>query len=1524
MDCAREVCHLIRRINMTANESRVGIVAFLLVLSLAIPATGQESGLTQPESLPPSGLVVQTDGPDTTLSLGAGGPFHRTANEVTGQRLIEVADSSVRLVLWEEVLPDGRVAPFYAISLDGQTMATVRRTSYVLKVRHGDFDPDATVPPVAAPLAADATTNVYIVQCVSQPLTEFRTAIEDLGGTVYHFLANHAHLVKMTPQVRDAVAALPYVRWVGPYHPAYRLETFLRENRQQADELFGQQRYNIMVFEPGFDQKNVVADRIKTLGGQINTPHAGKYLLEATLTPEQLFEVIRWDEVLFVDRWSPYEKDMDIVREIGGADYIETVAGYTGAGVRGEAFDAGCNVSHPDFASRPLILHGSVGVDAHGTATAGVCFGDGTGDPQARGLMPDGQGIVADYSYIGMTGTSRYDHTGELLEDPYYAVFQTASVGSSQTPEYTSVSADTDAALFDFDIVHCQSQSNMGSQYSRPQAWAKNIIAGGAVYHYDTLTRDDDCWCYGASIGPAADGRIKPDLCFFYDYTWTTYSSGSGYGEFGGTSGATPSICGYVGLFHQMWSDGIFGNEVYPPGGGPSGYDVFDNRPHMATAKAFMINTASPYPFTGTSHDLTRVHQGWGLPDVQYLYDMRDNISFIDETELLASMESVEYAAYVDPGEPAMRVTLVYADPPGVPSSSQHRINDLTLKVTSPSETVYWGNHGLLEGNWSAPGGTANMVDTVENVFIQDPESGVWTVEVIASEVNQDSHVESPELDADFALVVSGAFLATCTSDGRIVLNKAKYPCSGEAVIRVIDCDLNTDDELIETVEVTIASTTEPEEETVLLTETAAETADFRGPIPLSTTDAEGVLQVSHGDTITATYNDEDDGTGNPAVVQDTALVDCIAPQIFNVQTIDIEPRSAKVTFDTDEPATAAVRYGLSCESLSETAIAAGYATDHTVNLSSLDDNTTYFYAVDAEDEAGNLTTDDNGGLCYSFSTPEIPDFFTELFGNNDLDGLSLIFIPNESTDFYIGCVEEITELPTDPADGTVLTMSSADTYATVTLTGEATVWLYGVGYGTFYVGSNGYITFNSGDSEYSESLEEHFEQPRISALFDDLNPSSSGGGSVSWKQLSDRVAVTWENVPEYTATGSNTFQIEMYFDGTIVLSYSGLTAGDGLTGLSEGNGLSPDYYTTDLSVMGPCAALTIELPDGVPWRVDPEVPTTITVQIEDGGETVVPGSETLYYRFDGGTFLTSPLAPLGGNLYEATLPAADCDSTPEFYFSAAGDGGTTIYEPPDAPVSVYSAIVATLTVILDDDFETDQGWTVEDIDVETGSWERGIPAGDGTRGDPLTDFDGSGQCYLTGNAPGNSDVDGGPTRLISPILDLSGASDTVLRYARWFTCDDDLPPAQDYLDVEVSNDDGASWTLIESVAHTEGWVERTIQIADYVSLTSQVRVRFSVADNPNNSKTEVGIDALEVLHLACAPGVTGDFDEDGDVDLDDFARFVDCLAGPGATPDPPDPFSAEDCLTAFDFDGDLDVDLQNFAGFQEVFGGSQ
>jgi hypothetical protein len=59
-----------------------------------------------------------------------------------------------------------------------------------------------------------------------------------------------------------------------------------------------------------------------------------------------------------------------------------------------------------------------------------------------------------------------------------------------------------------------------------------------------------------------------------------------------------------------------------------------------------------------------------------------------------------------------------------------------------------------------------------------------------------------------------------------------------------------------------------------------------------------------------------------------------------------------------------------------------------------------------------------------------------------------------------------------------------------------------------------------------------------------------------------------------------------------------------------------------------------------------------------------------------------------------------------------------------------------------------------------------------------------------------------------------------------------------------------------------------------------------------------------------------GDCDHDGDVDLDDFNIFTDCMTGPDGGP------AGIEC-TAFRFDADDDVDLEDFAAFQQAFTGA-
>lgn len=407
------------------------------------------------------------------------------------------------------------------------------------------------------------------------------------------------------------------------------------------------------------------------------------------------------------------------------------------------------------------------------------------------------------------------------------------------------------------------------------------------------------------------------------------------------------------------------------------------------------------------------------------------------------------------------------------------------------------------------------------------------------------------------------------SSKGAIKLTRNAYNCADGINVELSDLDLLGDG----TASVTIASSA-GDTETLVLVENPASSGFFEGAISTlggTASPGNGFAEVVHGGIVFGTYQDADDGTGFPATDADTAGIDCQGPVISNVNVPLIGGTYASVAFDSDEQASSVVSYGLSCASLTGNA-AGGLATSHLVNLGGLVQLTTYYFTVEATDAAGNTTTADNLGSCYSFTTVDQADYFTEQFSasDNDLDNKTITFTPDASSDFYSACVEAAVAFPTNPATGTPVTLADDDT-ARVALTGGAQVFLYGTGYSSVCIGSNGYLTFTVGSRDYDETLAEHFGLPRVALLYDDFHPGQ-GSASVRYQQFADRFVVTYQNLSEYNAANVNNFQAELYFDGTIAITYLDVAATDGIAGLSQGLGLPPDFIESDLSAYSGCS----------------------------------------------------------------------------------------------------------------------------------------------------------------------------------------------------------------------------------------------------------------------------------------------------------------------------------------------------------------
>jgi hypothetical protein len=351
----------------------------------------------------------------------------------------------------------------------------------------------------------------------------------------------------------------------------------------------------------------------------------------------------------------------------------------------------------------------------------------------------------------------------------------------------------------------------------------------------------------------------------------------------------------------------------------------------------------------------------------------------------------------------------------------------------------------------------------------------------------------------------------------------------------------------------------------------------------------------------------------------------------------------------------------------------------------------------------------------------------------------------------------------------------------------------------------------------------------------------------------------------------------------------------------------------TQVWINQPPIGMITTYPQGLPAYITPNQPHQFQVQFTGVGNTV-PTADTgsLFISVDNQPFTSSPMTHLGGNLYQASLPSVDCADRVQFYVSVQTNG-PAFTDPPNAPTGFYTATAAEGFIVeYHESFEADvSGWSIVNHPSLTGgAWEAVDPNGAvaGTlKAAPEDDAEAGLQftkCFITQNGgidAGQHDVDGGPTQLISPVIDLEG-SDANISFARWIFSN---LGSVDSLNVAVSNDGGANWTQVASyTSNNAQWLTNSFTVSNFVTPTANVRVRFSIADT-DSSVTEAGIDGFLVQKLDCGCSCASDVNGDSSRDGSDVQSFVDCMLVGGS------------CACA-DTDGNGSVDPDDVTSFVE------
>ena len=669
--------------------------------------------------------------------------------------------------------------------------------------------------------------------------------------------------------------------------------------------------------------------------------------------------------------------------------------GLNGTGVTAMVYDGGTvRATHQDFGGRSTNSDTDA-VSSHATHVSGTVAGNGAASAgNNRGMAPNA--LLVNYGFEQPGGLQQgflYTDPGDFAAD-YTDAFNARgadiannSIGTNTAPngfpctwegDYGLMSNLIDAAVRgsmtggapiriawangnERQVSTCLGVDGFESPFhsTAPPACAKNHVAVGAV------TENGLQPATFTSFGPSDDGRIKPDISApGVNVLSTTSSSDTAYATLSGTSMASPTVCGIGALMLQDF------RANYP--GSPD----FRN----STFKMWLAHTAADQ-LDAVDDRGPDYRYGYGVVRAQAAVELERSGNWIERNPGLSQGETYSFFLLVPAGSTEARVTLVWDDAPSAPVALGALVNDLELRVFNSSGTRFYPwtlNPGPTGLDAPAVRTTEDHRNNIEQVVIDSPAAGVYRVDIVGHSV--------PQGPQSFSVAATPQ-LINCSSQGLISLDGALYPCSADAGITVVDCDLNTSNTVVDTVMVHVESTSDPAGFDVLLTETAPETATFTGTVMLRTiTGPPGILLIANGDTVTATYQDADNGAGSPATVTSTATIDCLPPVLLSVVASNVTPSSATVTITTSEPTSATLRLGTACGTFPQSFQGLGLQTTRVFELTGLADVPVYHMAFDLADGAGNTVSDNNGGACYSFSQPVLNLPFNDEFPTTTFD----------------------------------------------------------------------------------------------------------------------------------------------------------------------------------------------------------------------------------------------------------------------------------------------------------------------------------------------------------------------------------------------------------------------------------------------------------------------------------------------------------------------------------------------------------